>query len=188
MRKTRGRRFCAHNHLRTKIVLYLRYGPRANKKITVRTRHKKIRSRLFFSMVVTGSCACGALKYQIDAEPPFKKALCHCGNCQKLSGTSYTTNVLVPRTSFKLLSGTPKDWSFTQNPSGIVFKTSFCGDCGGMIMKQSEDEAFKDVYIVQAGTADGDAFAGAPDVELWVPQRQAWVNAVHGAAQAQTFA
>lgn len=52
--------------------------------------------------------------------------------------------------------------------------------------KESEDPAFKDVIIVQAGTADG-AFDGKPNVELWTPHRQEWVVPIEGAAQAQTF-
>lgn len=96
--------------------------------------------------------------------------------------------MLVPRTSYKLISGQPKFWTFIQDPSGIAFKTTFCGECGGRLSKESEDPAFKDVVIVQAGTAEGDAFKGAPNAELWAPCRQDWVGAVEGAAQAQTFA
>lgn len=117
----------------------------------------------------------------------LQQALCHCNDCQKLTGTSYSTNVLVPRPSYKLTAGSPKFWTFTQKPSGIAFKTTFCGECGGRLSKESEDPAFKDVIIVQAGTAEGSVFGGKPNVELWAPHRQEWVGAVEGAAQAETF-
>ena len=115
------------------------------------------------------------------------QALCHCNDCQKLTGTSYSTNVLVPRTTYKLTVGTPKYWTFIQQPSGIAFKTTFCGECGGRLSKESEDPAFKEVVIVQAGTVEGDAFAGKPNAELWAPCRQDWVAPVDGAHQAETF-
>jgi hypothetical protein len=94
----------------------------------------------------------------------------------------------VPRNTYKLTAGEPKYWSFKQDPSGIVFKTTFCGTCGGRLAKESEDPAFAGVIIVQAGTAEGGAFDGSPNAELWAPSRQNWVKAVDGAAQAQTFA
>jgi hypothetical protein len=74
-----------------------------------------------------------------------------------------------------------------QQPSGIAFKTTFCGECGGRLSKESEDPAFKDVVIVQAGTAEGEAFKGKPGVELWAPMRESWVREVEGAVQAETF-
>ncbi|KAJ5507577.1 Glutathione-dependent formaldehyde-activating enzyme/centromere protein V [Penicillium freii] len=54
-------------------------------------------------MVLTGSCMCGKIKYQADAEPAVK-AVCHCLNCQKFSGSAFTTNFIIPRSSFKILS------------------------------------------------------------------------------------
>jgi hypothetical protein len=74
-----------------------------------------------------------------------------------------------------------------QKQSGIAFKTAFCGECGGRLSKESEDAAFKDVVIVQAGTAEGTAFAGKPNAELWAPHRQDWVTPVEGAGQAEGF-
>jgi hypothetical protein len=96
--------------------------------------------------------------------------------------------MLIPRTSYKLTAGDPKFYTFTQDPSGIAFKTTFCGDCGGRLTKESDDPSFKDVIIVQAATADGEEFKGKPNVELWAPHRLGWIDAVDGAAQAQTFA
>ena len=54
--------------------------------------------------------------------------------------------------------------------------------------KESEDPAFKDVMIVQAGTAQGGVFNGKPGAELWAPMRQDWVPKLEGAHQAETFA
>lgn len=137
--------------------------------------------------VLTGSCACGALKYEVTAQP-LQKALCHCRNCQKLTGTAFTTNLLVPSSSFKVTAGKPKFWSFKQEPSGIAFLTTFCGTCGTNLRKESDDKAFSDVSIVQAGTVDeGDAGDGRPVVELWTPMRKSWVGAVEGATQAEGF-
>jgi hypothetical protein len=38
------------------------------------------------SSPLSGSCFCGALKYELSA-PPLLRAYCHCTQCQRLSGT-----------------------------------------------------------------------------------------------------
>jgi hypothetical protein len=118
------------------------------------------------------------------------KALCHCLQCQRVTGSAYTSNILVPRDSFKIVTGTPKKYTFTQSDSGIPFTISFCGECSSVVNKQSDDEAFKAVTIVPAGSVDGNAGIefGKPDAELWVTHRASWVGETAGAAQVQGFA
>ncbi|THV74825.1 hypothetical protein D6D27_09386, partial [Aureobasidium pullulans] len=41
---------------------------------------------------------------------PAVTALCYCTDCQKWTGAAYTSNVVVPRTSFKVTKGSPKDY------------------------------------------------------------------------------
>jgi len=139
--------------------------------------------------VLSGSCCCGNVKYEVT-EQPVQKALCHCHQCQKVSGSAYTTNILVPKDAYKITSGTPKQYTFTQAPSGIKFTVSFCGDCSSPVGKGSDDKAFSTVYIVPAGTLDGDKGieAGKPDAELWTPMRATWLSGVGDAAQLQGFA
>src|ERR1700712_4592755 len=36
------------------------------------------------------------------------QALCHCGDCRKTTGSTYSTNGIYPEASFKLTQGTPK--------------------------------------------------------------------------------
>jgi hypothetical protein len=116
------------------------------------------------------------------------KALCHCIQCQKVTGSAFTSNILCPRGSFKVVSGDPKKYTFTQSDSGIPFTISFCGECSSVINKESDDEAFKGVTIVPAGSVDGTGIeAGKPDAELWVSHRASWLGETEGAAQVQGF-
>jgi hypothetical protein len=94
--------------------------------------------------------------------------------------------MLIPISAFKITSGTPRKYSFVQE-SGMKFNTTFCGDCGSMIGKATEDEAFKDMFIVAVGLLDEDINKFKPDTELWVKYRASWIAPIEGAAQAQTF-
>jgi hypothetical protein len=97
----------------------------------------------------------------------------------------------VPRDAFRFTAGDAslKSWSFTQNDTGLVFETAFCGDCGTLIYKKNDDDAFKAVYILQAATTEeGIGAGGAPGVEFWVGYRPEWVPAAVGAKQAKGFA
>ena len=42
---------------------------------------------------ITGSCLCGAVKYEINGDPVFA-GLCHCKDCQKYTGTGCEKRVI----------------------------------------------------------------------------------------------
>ena len=50
---------------------------------------------------VTGSCMCGLVSYTMSAEP-LLSAICHCRDCQKQTGTSFSLVLGIPRDSFKI--------------------------------------------------------------------------------------
>jgi hypothetical protein len=50
-------------------------------------------------MKVNGECHCGAITYEAIIDPE-KVAICHCTDCQQLSGTAYRTVVPAPGTGF----------------------------------------------------------------------------------------
>lgn len=52
------------------------------------------------------------------------QALCHCYDCRKISGSSYSTNAVMPESSFTLLSGTPKEYT-TKSEAGRTITSYF---------------------------------------------------------------
>ena len=77
-------------------------------------------------MKIDGSCHCGQIRYEALVDPE-KVAICHCTDCQTLSGTAYRT--VAPSTGFKLLSGKPKVYVKTAD-SGNQRQQAFCPECG----------------------------------------------------------
>ncbi|KAK0100863.1 hypothetical protein ONS95_007310 [Cadophora gregata] len=139
-----------------------------------------------------GSCLCGELKYSFSGAPVMQ-AICHCVTCHKLSGSAFTTNVLVPNTSLKIVSGSSNMRSCSlRHKSGMTITTHFCEKCGTTIYKEGTADEFKGLCIVQAGTLDGgEGDMGLDDVEvkaeLWVKERAKWLNAQEGLGQMQEF-
>jgi hypothetical protein len=52
----------------------------------------------------TGGCACGAIRYECNAEPVMMLK-CHCRDCQQLTGGGFAPAVFVPSEAFRVRRG-----------------------------------------------------------------------------------
>lgn len=66
---------------------------------------------------------CGAVRYTIEGEP-LSKALCHCRDCQKITGSTYSTNAVYKDSGFKVTQGQPKTHS-AKGDTGNTITSSF---------------------------------------------------------------
>lgn len=66
---------------------------------------------------------CGNVRYTLEGDA-VKKALCHCLDCRKISGSTYSTNAIYPEQGFKFTKGTPKEHKKTAD-TGNVITSSF---------------------------------------------------------------
>ena len=53
-------------------------------------------------MKVEGRCHCGAIAYEAEVKTDTI-ALCHCRDCQRLSGTAFRAGVPAPAEGFRIL-------------------------------------------------------------------------------------
>ena len=58
-------------------------------------------------MHVDGQCFCGAIRFEADADPE-SCILCHCTDCQALTGSAFRAIVRAPAESFRVLAGAPR--------------------------------------------------------------------------------
>ncbi len=79
-------------------------------------------------MKVEGRCHCGQMTYEAIVDPE-KAGICHCTDCQMLSGSAYRAALPAPRETFSLRSGQPKIYVKTAE-SGTKRAHAFCPDCG----------------------------------------------------------
>ncbi|KAI1777375.1 Mss4-like protein [Hypoxylon cercidicola] len=128
-----------------------------------------------------GGCFCGNVRISYEGEP-VAKALCHCLDCRKITGSTYSTNLIVPSAGFKILSGTPKTLTKVAD-SGKEITSHFCGDCGSTLFR--DGPSFGDNKVIKVGIMDDlDALDDAkPAAELFTPHRVGWVQEVPGAVQ-----
>ena len=99
-------------------------------------------------MKIDGRCHCGAISYEADINPD-NVLLCHCTDCQTISGGPCRMNVPVRREKFQL-RGDPKLYTKTAD-SGAEVTTAFCSTCGAALFSQSPRHP--DVFNLRLGTA-----------------------------------
>jgi hypothetical protein len=89
-------------------------------------------------MKVDGSCHCGQITFEAEIDPDGAR-ICHCTDCQTLTGSAYRINVQTPAASFVLRSGTPKIY-IKLAESGNKRAHAFCANCGTPIYATEPDE------------------------------------------------
>ena len=120
-------------------------------------------------MKVHGRCHCGAIAYEAEVDPA-RAAVCHCVDCQILSGAPLRASVPARVEDFRLLRGTPKAYVKTAE-SGRRRAQLFCGDCGSSLF--SRRETTPETTVLRAG-----AFDDPPEMKLtahiWTKSARPW--------------
>src|SRR5882672_12352674 len=79
-------------------------------------------------MKVSGRCHCGQISFEAEVDPATVR-VCHCADCQKLTGTAFRAAIASLPGTFVLKSGTPKIYLKTAE-SGSKRAHAFCPECG----------------------------------------------------------
>lgn len=101
----------------------------------------------------TGGCACGAIRYEIAAEP-LAMVDCQCLDCQRKSGTGHGSYLTFPSGGVRTLTGEATRWDIVAD-SGNVKTRAFCPVCGSPVYMTYA--AMPDVLTVHAGSLDDPA-------------------------------
>ena len=122
-------------------------------------------------MGLTGACLCGAVRYELSAEPA-SPMICHCKNCQRQAGSAFSTIARVPESALKT-TGKLSTYDDKGDLSGEPVVRQFCGQCGSPLF--SHVAAFPGMVWIKVGTLD-DTSSFAPAAHLWGKSKQAWVD------------
>jgi hypothetical protein len=122
-------------------------------------------------MKIDGGCHCGQVRYEAEIDPETV-AICHCTDCQTLSGSAFRTVVPAKKADFKLLGGTPKVYVKTAE-SGNKRVQAFCPACGTPIYSAAPGDA--PVFSIRVGTARQRSEL-RPRVQLWSRSAQHWLG------------
>ena len=124
-------------------------------------------------MKVDGQCHCGEIAFEAEIDPGAV-SLCHCTDCQILTGTAFRTSVPVPAAQFTLRRGAPKSYVKTAE-SGNKRRQAFCGTCGTPIYACAVESPQS--YALRVG-AITQRVALAPHRQIWRRSALDWVDAV----------
>src|SRR5215831_9211423 len=79
------------------------------------------------AMKITGRCHCGRISFEAEVDPTQVR-ICHCTDCQTLTGTAFRTTVPSLPGTFVLRNGTPKVYIKIAE-SGNRRAHGFCPEC-----------------------------------------------------------
>ena len=118
-------------------------------------------------MVLTGGCFCGALRYEITGEIPWR-ALCLCRTCQKISGGAGNLFVGIEANAFRYTQGEPR--RFTREGAGTVPTREFCEECGVHIAGRLAQ--IPEGVVVKIGTLDDPSVFEGPNMVFWTKEKE----------------
>jgi hypothetical protein len=126
-----------------------------------------------------GQCHCGAIRYELAAEPK-DVSLCHCTDCRRSAGAPVVAWAGFAESDLKVIKGKPK----TINSSGAAMR-SFCADCGtGLFYRNAE--ILPNVVEVQMATLD-DPEALPPKVHIQTAEQIGWMKTAHELPRVDRF-
>jgi len=88
-------------------------------------------------MKIQGACHCGDISYEAVVDPA-RVSICHCADCQALTGSAFRVTVPTLIEDFKLQTGSPKIYVKT-GASGAKRVQAFCSRCGSPLYACAAD-------------------------------------------------
>ena len=122
-------------------------------------------------MQVTDNCHCGHITYEAEVDPATVR-VCHCTDCQKLTGTVFRAAIPSLPGTFVLKSGTPTIYTKTGS-SGRQRFHAFCPECGTPIYATSP-EPNPSIYGLRVGGIDQRGQLAPPARQQWCRSALPW--------------
>jgi len=117
----------------------------------------------------TGSCLCGAVRYEVAGELG-QIEFCHCSMCRRASGTAFASNMSVRAADFRVVSGEASLKSYESRPGK---ERMFCAECGSPII--SRGAGAPGWVRVRVGTLD-EPVAARPAFHFHVASKASWMS------------
>jgi hypothetical protein len=127
-------------------------------------------------LTITGRCHCGSVTYQAILDPA-EVSICHCSDCQRLTGTAFRITASVPAGDFVLTGGEPRRY-VRLGDNGATRLQFFCPQCGSPIYTTGTGRDAATVGI-RAGTIDQRAQL-VPQSQIWCDSALPWLDMLSG--------
>lgn len=125
-------------------------------------------------MKIDGNCHCGEIAFSAEIDPD-QVSICHCSDCQVLTGTAFRTTVPVARSRLSMTRGTPRTY-VKNSESGRPRLQLFCGTCGTPLFTTGEGAA-AEVVGIRWGAIHQRA-ALPPKRQKWCRSSADWLDSI----------
>ena len=116
----------------------------------------------------TGGCSCGAVRYEIAAEP-VRGFQCQCRDCQRDTGAGHASVAVFPRAAMRVTGDVVENLRMAD--SGAEKRKGFCGKCGSPLYNKPKN--VPDMIGVYVGTLD-DPSIFRPQIVMFAARGQSW--------------
>jgi hypothetical protein len=133
-------------------------------------------------MKVTGGYHPGHITYEAEVNPANVR-VCHCTDCQRLTGTAFRSNIASLPGTFVLKGGTPKIYIKTAE-SGSKRAHGFCPE-GGTPIYAAAPEPNPSTYALRVGAIEQRARFPPPVRQIWCRSALPWLMSLTGVDRAE---
>ena len=116
----------------------------------------------------TGGCTCGAVRYEIGAEP-IRGFYCQCRDCQRDTGAGHSTVAVFPIAALKITGNVTEH--LRSADSGAQKRKGFCATCGSPLYNKPQN--VPDMVGVYVGTLD-DPSSFKPQIVMFASRGHDW--------------
>jgi len=124
-------------------------------------------------MHIEGACHCGRISFTAEVDPS-RVVVCHCTDCQVLSGSPFRAVVPAPIDSF-VLRGEPKSYVKVAE-SGNRRAQVFCPECATPLYATAPENATS--VVIRLGCVKQRAEL-TPVVQVWEHSSMPWLENLH---------
>jgi hypothetical protein len=124
-------------------------------------------------MHIDGECHCGRISYQAVIEPE-RVSICHCTDCQTLTGSPYRVTVLCSGRDIRV-TGMPETYAKVGD-NGRTRVQHFCADCGSPLFTSGEGETSDDWGIRWGSIRQRGKLK--PVRQIWCRSAAPWIDDV----------
>lgn len=123
-------------------------------------------------MQISGQCHCSSVTYEADIDPD-DVGICHCTDCQRLTGSAFRVTVSTPTRQFRLTGKTPRRYE-KRADNGALRLQFFCGDCGSPIYTTGEGQDAEVVGIRWGSINQRKTLT--PNHQIWCRSAVNWLD------------
>ncbi len=123
-------------------------------------------------MKIDGQCHCGLVSYEAEIDPQMV-SVCHCTDCQALTGSPYRVTVICSGEQIRLTGEAPRIYAKTGDNGRPRFQ-HFCGQCGSPLFTSGEGGEPED-WGIRWGSIRQRASL-RPTRQIWCRSAAPWIN------------